>query len=175
MDETTRPDGGPTAGGATRPAARDGAGPEARESGRSGRIVVGVDGSKQSRVALRWACADVHAKGDAVVAVAVWHLYPLAPPEHVGASPWWFTTDPQEATAVYLGEVVDEVAADFPDVVVEQQVLSGHAAEELIHLSAAAEEVVLGATGSGGFAGMTLGSTSRAVLEHALSTVVLAR
>ncbi len=53
--------------------------------------------------------------------------------------------------------------------------LSGHAAEELIRLSAQAEEVVLGATGSGGFAGMTLGSTSRAVLEHALSTVVVAR
>lgn len=175
MDETTRPDGGPTAADATRPAARVGAGPEAHASGRRGRIVVGVDGSKQSRIALRWACADARAKGDVVVAVAVWHLYPLAPPERVGASPWWFTADPQEATAAYLGEVVDEVSADFPDVVVEQQVLSGHAAEELIHLSAAAEEVVLGATGSGGFAGMTLGSTSRAVLEHALSTVVLAR
>jgi nucleotide-binding universal stress UspA family protein len=105
----------------------------------------------------------------------VWHLYPLAPPERVGASPWWFTTDPQEATAAYLGEVVDEVVADFPDVVVEQHVVSGHAAEELIRQSARADVVVLGATGSGGFAGMTLGSVSRAVLEHALSTVVVAR
>ncbi|WP_330474477.1 universal stress protein [Terrabacter sp. C0L_2] len=157
MDEMTRPEGGPTA------------------DRRMGRIVVGVDGSKQSRIALRWACADARAKGDMVVAVAVWHLYPLAPPERVGASPWWFTADPQEATEAYLGEVVDEVADDFPDVLIEQQVVSGHAAEELIHLSAAAEEVVLGATGSGGFAGMNLGSTSRAVLEHALSTVVLAR
>ncbi|GAA2467240.1 universal stress protein [Terrabacter carboxydivorans] len=175
MDERTRPDGGPTAAGVTPTAARVEVGPDARVPGRRARIVVGVDGSKQSRIALRWACADARAKGDRVVAVAVWHLYPLAPPDRVGASPWWFTADPQEATAAYLGEVVDEVAADFPDVEIEQQVLSGHAAEELIHLSAAAEEVVLGATGSGGFAGMTLGSTSRAVLEHALSTVVLAR
>jgi nucleotide-binding universal stress UspA family protein len=175
MDETTRPDGGPTAADATRSAAPVEREPEAHESGSRGRIVVGVDGSKQSRIALRWACADARAKGDMVVAAAVWHLYPLAPPERVGASPWWFTADPQEATEAYLGEVVDEVAADFPDVVVEQRVLSGHAAEELIRLSATAEEVVLGATGSGGFVGMTLGSTSRAVLEHALSTVVLAR
>ena len=90
-----------------------------------GRIVVGVDGSKQSRNALRWACADARAKGSVVVAVAVWHLYPLAPPERVGASPWWFTADPEEATRAFLGEVVDEVADDFPDVVVEQKVLSG--------------------------------------------------
>ncbi|MGO4602818.1 universal stress protein [Terrabacter sp. 2YAF2] len=169
MDEMTRPDGG------SRAATRGEGGPGAGASGQTGRIVVGVDGSKQSRIALRWACADARAKGAVVVALAVWHLYPLAPPERVGASPWWFTTDPQEATAAYLGEVVDEVVADFPDVVVEQQVVSGHAAEELIRQSARAEVVVLGATGSGGFAGMTLGSVSRAVLEHALSTVVVAR
>ena len=136
---------------------------------------MGVDGSKQSRTALRWACADARAKGSVVVAVAVWHLYPLAPPERVGASPWWFTTDPEEATRAFLEEVVDEVADDFPDVVIGQQVLSGHAAEQLISLSAVADLVVLGATGSGGFAGMSLGSTSRAVIEQALSTVVLAR
>ncbi len=118
MDETTRPDGGPRCG-ATRVERH---GPRSRvRPGEMGRIVVGVDGSKQSRIALRWACADARAKGAVVVAVAVWHLYPLAPPERVGASPWWFTADPQEATAAYLGEVVDEVAADFPDVVVEQQ------------------------------------------------------
>ena len=175
MDETTRPDGGPTAADGTRSAAPVEREPEAHESGSRGRIVVGVDGSKQSRAALRWACADAHAKGAVVVAVAVWHLYPLAPPERIGASPWWFTADPEEATQAFLGEVVDEVADDFPDVVIEQKVLSGHAAEQLISLSAVADLVVLGATGSGGFAGMSLGSTSRAVVEHALSTVVLAR
>ena len=169
MDEITRPDGG------SRAATRGEGGPGAGASGPMGRIVVGVDGSKQSRIALRWACADARAKGAVVVALAVWHLYPLAPPERVGASPWWFTTDPHEATAAYLGEVVDEVVADFPDVIVEQHVVSGHAAEELIRQSARAEVVVIGATGSGGFAGMTLGSVSRAVLEHALSTVVVAR
>lgn len=142
---------------------------------RTSRVVVGVDGSKASRTALRWACADARATGSVVVAVAVWHLYPLAPPERVGASPWWFTADPEEATGALLGEVVDEVTADFPDVVVEERVLSGHAAEALIGLSATADAVVLGATGSGGFAGMALGSTSRAVAEQALSTVVLCR
>src|SRR5829696_676848 len=142
---------------------------------RPGRIVVGVDGSKQSRTALRWACADARAKGCMVTAVAVWHLYPLAPPERIGTSPWWFTTDPGEATRAYLRTVVDEVTRDFPGLFVEQLVLSGHAAEQLISLSASADAIVLGATGSEGFAGMSLGSTSRAVVEHALSTVVLAR
>jgi len=175
MDETTRPVGGPTPSDSPRAAARAAGGSGAGAARQMGRIVVGVDGSKQSRLALHWACADARAKGSVVVAVAVWHLYPLAPPERVGASPWWFTADPEEATEAFLGEVVDEVASDFPDVVVEQRVLSGHAAEQLISLSAVADAVVLGATGSGGFAGMSLGSTSRAVVEHALSTVVLAR
>ena len=69
----------------------------------------------------------------------------------------------EEATRAFLGEVVDEVAATSRTSSSSSSVLSGHAAEELIRLSAVAEEVVLGATGSGGFAGMTLGSTSRAV------------
>src|SRR6476646_9003587 len=107
MDEMTRPDGG------SRAATRGEGGPAAGASGQTGRIVVGVDGSKQSRIALRWACADARAKGAVVVAVAVWHLYPLAPPERVGASPRWFTADPAEATRAFLGEGVDEVTDDF--------------------------------------------------------------
>src|SRR6478752_7264813 len=149
MDETTRPDANPTASEPSRAPQRTAAG------GRAG--------------------SEARVRGCAVLAVSIWHLYPLAPPERVGASPWWFTADPEEATRAFLGEVVDEVADDFPDVVIEQKVLSGHAAEQLISLSAVADLVVLGATGSGGFAGMSLGSTSRAVVEHALSTVVLAR
>ncbi|MEW1955475.1 universal stress protein [Terrabacter sp. NPDC080008] len=137
--------------------------------------MVGVDGSKESRIALRWACSEARVRGCAVLAVSVWHLYPLAPPERVGASPWWFTADPEEATRAFLGEVVDEVTADFPDVQVERRVIAGHAAEELIGLSSQADVVVLGATGSGGFVGMRLGSVTRAVLEHALCTVVVAR
>ncbi|WP_020143332.1 universal stress protein [Terracoccus sp. 273MFTsu3.1] len=175
MDETRRRDPGPARSGEARAATRPAEAWGADAARQRGRIIVGVDGSKQSRTALRWACADARATGSTVVAVAVWHLYPLAPPERVGTSPWWFTADPEEATRAFLGEVVDEVADDFPDVVVEQKVLSGHAAEQLISLSAVADLVVLGATGSGGFAGMSLGSTSRAVVEHALSTVVLAR
>jgi len=142
---------------------------------RAGRIVVGVDGSRESRIALRWACADAAARGAAVVAVSVWHLYPLAPPEQVGTSPWWFTADPEEATRSFLRDVVQEVAPDYPGVAIEQQVLSGHAAAQLVELSGAAGALVIGATGSGGFVGMRLGSTTRAVLEHALCTVVVAR
>jgi nucleotide-binding universal stress UspA family protein len=166
MDETTRPVSTPTSSQAA-------SGPAGAEA--HGRVVVGVDGSKESRLALRWACTEALARGATVLALSVWHLYPLAPPEQVGASPWWFTADPGEATRSFLRDVVQEVAADFPDVTIDQQVRSGHAAEQLVELSASADAVVMGATGSGGFVGMRLGSTSRAVLEHALCTVVVAR
>ena len=160
MDETTRPES---------------VDPHPTTPEYVGRIVVGVDGSKASRIALRWACAEARARGTGVAAVAVWHLYPLVPPERVGASPWWFTAEPEEATRALLGEVVAEVAPDFPGVAVEQQVVSGHAAEELIRQSETADVLVIGATGTGGFAGMLLGSTGAAVLEHSQCTVVLAR
>ncbi|MER7071767.1 universal stress protein [Terrabacter sp. NPDC000476] len=142
---------------------------------RGGTVVVGVDGSKASRIALRWACAEARARGGHVVALSVWHLYPLAPPDRVGASPWWFTTDPEEATRALLDEVVGEIAPDFPDVTIEREVVSGHAAEELVRRSETADTLVVGATGTGGFAGMLLGSTGGAVVEHAHCTVVLAR
>ncbi|WP_345507605.1 universal stress protein [Terrabacter aeriphilus] len=142
---------------------------------RGATIVVGVDGSKASRIALRWACAEARARGGHVVALSVWHLYPLAPPDRVGSSPWWFTTDPEEATRALLDEVVGETAPDFPDVTIESEVVPGHAAEELVRRSETADTLVIGATGTGGFAGMLLGSTGGAVVEHAHCTVVLAR
>ncbi|GAA2032831.1 hypothetical protein GCM10009740_23830 [Terrabacter terrae] len=175
MTETTRPDAGPTASDPSRVPERTAARGSSGSAGQTGLIVVGVDGSKESRIALRWACAEARVRGCVVRAVSVWHLYPLVPPERVGASPWWFTADPEEATRAFLGEVVDEVAADHPGVTIEQQVVSGHAAEQLIALSASADVLVLGATGAGGFVGMRLGSVARAVLEHALCTVVVAR
>ena len=175
MTETTQPDAGRTASEPSGVPERTAAGGSAGSAAQTGLIVVGVDGSKESRIALRWACAEARVRGWAVRAVSVWHLYPLAPPERVGASPWWFTADPEEATRAYLGEVVAEVGTDFPGVQIDQEVLSGHAAEQLIGLSARADVLVIGATGSGGFVGMRLGSIARTVLEHALCTVVVAR
>ena len=38
------------------------------------KIVVGVDGSKESRQALAWACSEAQRSGVPVIAVSVWTL-----------------------------------------------------------------------------------------------------
>ena len=138
-------------------------------------IVVGVDGSDESRRALRWACEQARPRGCGVLAVAVWHLYPLTSDDRLGSSPWWFTTDPDIATQTFLEEAVAPVAADFPGVMISRVVRSGRAPEELARLSHLAQMLVVGARGHGGFTGMLLGSTSRDVLERASCTVIVVR
>ena len=138
-------------------------------------IVVGIDGSEESRRALRWACEQAQPRGCSVLAVAVWHLYPLTSDDRVGSSPWWFTTDPDIATQTFLEDAVAPVAADFPDVMISRVVRSGRAPEELARLSHLAQMLVVGARGHGGLTGLLLGSTSRDVLERATCTVIVVR
>ncbi len=138
-------------------------------------IVVGIDGSEESRKALRWACEQAGPRGCGVLAVAVWHLSTLTSVDRVGSSPWWFTTDPDFATQTFLEDAVPPVAADFPDVMISRVVRSGRAPEELARLSHLAQMIVVGAKARGGVAGMVLGSTSRDVLERASCTVIVVR
>ncbi|MDN5768306.1 MAG: universal stress protein [Humibacillus sp.] len=159
----------------TNPETRLETSPEQAPSADQRPIVVGIDGSQESRRALRWACEQAHPRGCGVLAVAVWHVYPLTSADRVGSSPWWFTTDPDIATQTFLEDVVAPVAGDFPDVMISRVVRSGRAPEELARLSHLAQMIVVGAKGRGGVAGMLLGSTSRDVLERASCTVIVVR
>lgn len=157
------------------PDTRPGTSPEQLPSPDQRPIVVGIDGSQESRGALRWACEQAHPRGCGVLAVAVWHVYPLTSADRVGSSPWWFTTDPDIATQTFLEDVVAPVAIDFPEVMVSRVVRSGRPPEELARLSHLAQMIVVGSKGRGGVAGMLLGSTSRDVLERASCTVIVVR
>lgn len=137
-------------------------------------IVVGVDGSPESRAALVWACQEAHLRGSAVTAVAVWNAFPVTTDPMTGLSAWEFP-DPEKTTRDTLRTMVKEVGDDFPGVTIHRLVLSGHPAEQLIRLSASASMVVVGAVGHGGFVGMLIGSTSRHVLAHSTCTVVVVR
>lgn len=135
-------------------------------------ILVGVDGSKGSEQALRWACEHAAYLGCDVLAVAVWHLRPLTSPDLVGFSPWWFTTNPDLTTPAFLEEATAPVAANFPQLTITRVVRSGRPADELSRLG---QLIVVGATGRGGFAGMLLGSTSRELLQRSPCTVIVVR
>lgn len=132
------------------------------------RVVVGVDGSESSLLALRWGAWLAGASSCPILAVMAWE-YPRAYGWAVGVDGW----DPKADAQVVLGRALDQVfGADRP-VGLSELVHQGGAAELLVDLSASAQTVVVGGRGRGGFKGLLLGSVSAAVAEHAACPVLV--
>jgi nucleotide-binding universal stress UspA family protein len=134
-------------------------------------IVVGVDGSKHSKAALRWAI-DYASRlpGARVIAVMTWS-YPIVPAVPLGAT-YVPMEDLTDITIARLREVVDEVAGDSP-VEVEEVVRCGAAAQTLLAEAEHADLLVVGTRGLGGFTGLLLGSVSHQIASHAPCPVAI--
>ena len=136
-------------------------------------IVVGVDGSEGSKLALRWACDEARRIDDAqVVAVATW-TYPV-----VAASPWMggydVPMDLTEPTSDVVAQLIAEVVAEgFPADHISSKVVCGPAASTLIEAGNDADLLVVGSRGLGGFTGLLLGSVSHQVAAHAPCPVIV--
>jgi nucleotide-binding universal stress UspA family protein len=136
-------------------------------------IVVGIDGSEGSRAALSWACEEAQRQaGTKIVAVSSWMSSLPA------ASSWVAGYDlPRhlsEATAAELEASVAAVTRErFPDIDLEQRVLSGSASAVLIDQGTSADLLVVGSRGLGGFKGLLLGSVSQQVVTHAPCPTVI--
>lgn len=145
---------------------------EPAEPGRAGkreRIVVGVDGSATSQRALQWALDMARPTHAEVEIVHSW----VPPVDGVPLTPA-FAFDPQMAIET-ANRTVDEAiaAADATGVEVVRTVVCGGAATVLIEAAHAADLVVVGSRGRGGFAGLLLGSVSHQVAHHAPCHVVV--
>lgn len=132
------------------------------------RIVVGVDGSKQSRLALRWAVSISQATGAAVDAVSAWH-FPTTYGWSYIADEW----DPAADAKRYLEETVDEVFSEGRPERLNLVVREGVAAKVLLDASKGATLLVVGSRGHGGFTGLLLGSVSASCAEHATCPVLV--
>ena len=141
-------------------------------------ILVGVDGSGHSRVALSWAVRE-----------AVEHHAPLtvmtvySDPPRPATGIYWGIHDyaedslDAETTRKAVAQLADEVAQETadapPDITVA--VARGDVAAELLRASRDADTLVVGSRGSGGFAGLLMGSVSSKVAHHAKCPVVVIR
>lgn len=134
----------------------------------AGRIVVGVDGSRGSKEALRWAVAQARLTGQPVTAIMSWD-YPVT----YGAN--WDVPDWDEHCASVLKQSTDEILAGATDVQVTRRVARGHAAEVLLDAASDATLLVIGGRGHGGFRGLRLGSVSQHVVTHSSCPVVVVR
>ena len=141
---------------------------------RSNRIVVGVEGSKGSKNALKWALDEAKHRGNAVVDVVTAYL-----PTYVPAAPdfGYVPLDPVdlvEEVRKMQDAVIDEVATGSA-ITIERKLLKGRAADTLIMAAEGAAMLVVGSRGRGGFRGLLLGSVSQQIAQHASCAVVIVR
>lgn len=128
-----------------------------------GTIVVGVDGSKGSTRALRWALDEGRLRGDAVRVVHAFHRETFEDNETLA----------QQAAAV-LDEALSDAGDKRQDVTVRTEAIRDRRpAHALVELSADADLLVVGSRGLGGFSGLLLGSVGQQVVHHARCPVVV--
>ncbi|MBB5867864.1 nucleotide-binding universal stress UspA family protein [Allocatelliglobosispora scoriae] len=135
-------------------------------------LVVGVDGSSRSALALELAFAEAERRGIGVTAIHAWQR-PVA--SGFGDAP--VVHDTEALTAIetaLLTDVLQTSRDDHPNVPVEPVVVEASAAGALVAASAGAELVVVGCRGHGGFTGLLLGSVSVALIHHAHCPVLVA-
>jgi nucleotide-binding universal stress UspA family protein len=136
----------------------------------SARIVVGVDGSPDSKQALRWAVAQAERTDADVEAVTAWEV-----PLTVLLLPTVTEQDYADRAAGVLAETLDEVLGDEPPVRVHARTIEGRAAQVLTRQAHDADLLVVGTHGRGELPGMHLGSVASYCVHHAPCPVVVLR
>ncbi|MDO5745937.1 MAG: universal stress protein [Micrococcaceae bacterium] len=119
-------------------------------------VVVGIDGSENSKDALRWAVEFGRRYEAPVEAIAVWEM-----PATYGYVIIHGATgqELEEAARQMLADTVRDTVGD--DAGVTQHVKRGNPSEVLIEASGSAQALVLGTRGHGAFARMVMGSVSQ--------------
>lgn len=143
------------------------------EDAPDGPVVVGVDDSAEAEAALRLAVSEAVQRSLPLVVIHAWDM-----------TPW--LTGPLGAAAfdpVPMADSLREAAearlapyrAQYPGLEARVQVESGQPSAVIVDASQGASLVVIGSRGRGGFTGLLLGSTSKAVLRGALCPVIVTR
>ncbi|MEJ3653277.1 universal stress protein [Actinomycetes bacterium KLBMP 9759] len=134
-------------------------------------VVVGVDGSPLSEAAIPFAFEAAALRGAPLVAVHTWadtsadlSVWPLID---------WAAVEVEEQAL--LAERLAGWSAKFPDITVRRVVRRDRPAAALLEVAAAAQLVVVGSRGRGGFRGLLLGSVGTALIHHGPCPVAIVR
>lgn len=131
-------------------------------------VVVGVDGSPASELAIAVAFEEASIRSVGVVALHAWL-------DRVGTIPGLDWRNLRIEAEEILAERLAGWSEQYPDVRVEKVVVESGPASQLIARSETAQVLVVGSHGRGGFGGLLLGSVSAAVAEGARCAVIVAR
>lgn len=134
------------------------------------RIVVGFDGSDESKRALRWAAELGYLMNAEVRTIHAWEFptnydYPYA------FQGWDPAIDPQREFAA----AVDAIDTDRRPAELTLHVIRGDPARTLIEESSGATMLVVGSRGLGGFATLMMGSVSAKCARHGACPVLVVR
>lgn len=136
-------------------------------------IVVGVDGSEHADKALDFAAEEAALRGARLLIVAAWQMPHVMDAVAVLAAEWVEGLR-REAEAL-VGEAVERVMQSWRLECCEGRAVEGHPVRVILEQAKAADMIVLGTRGRGGFAGLLLGSVTAQVIHHARCPVVVVR
>lgn len=140
-----------------------------------GVVVVGVDGSKNAEAALDFAVEEARMRGALLQIVVAWHIPPVVI-AGVAAEAGFYQTAAAESRSNaedIAAAAVASLSESAPSVSHEIRVVMGTPAQVLLEQAEGASLLVVGARGTGGFAGLLLGSASQQVVQHAPCPVVV--
>lgn len=137
--------------------------------------MVGVDGSSGSEAAIKLAAWEAQRRQVPLVLV---HGYVDRGPS--GTYGWIPRASvpagsPQDQARAMLTQLQQRVQGEHPALTVRSTMIAAGGAAALVELSTMASLVVTGSRGSGGFAGLLIGSVSAQVAAHARTPVIVAR
>ena len=141
------------------------------------RFVVGVDGSEESRAALRWSADEAVARGARLDVVCAWDLPFSGLATSYSPAPAGLP-DPREVARraeSALDQTLREVLADDAPLDIERVVEAGDPATVLLRRSEGADLLVVGSRGHGGFSRLLIGSVSEKCVRYATCSVVVIR
>jgi nucleotide-binding universal stress UspA family protein len=139
---------------------------------RTRHVIVGTDGTEQSRAAVIWAAREAQRRG---MPLRIAHVFEWDWEESrysIGNEYIDVSRQLAEAVVSNASRLARETA---PRIAIETDTLIGHAAARLLDIAGEAELMVLGHRGRGGFAGLRLGSVSQRVATHAPGPVLVIR
>ncbi|GAB3947770.1 universal stress protein [Corynebacterium tapiri] len=145
------------------------------EQTKYGPVVVGVDGSDVSQKATEYAFAEAEARGAELVAIHTW-MDVQAQSSLTGLSSSQGRWDEIEKEQIdVLTERVKPLQEKHPNVQVKKVIARDRPVHALADEAKGAQLLVVGSHGRGGFKGMLLGSTSRALLQSAPCPMMVVR
>lgn len=134
-------------------------------------IVVGVDGSEESKRALKWAARQARRSGARLRAVEAYTV-----PASIFVTPSYTEIDYADEAQYELEHSVEEALGEEPGIELETELMQGPPSRVLVRASTDAELLVLGGKGRGEFLGeFHLEPVTSYVVHHAPCPVVVVR